>query len=216
MIAVKGYCVIVVEDGAAEELVKKWQQQLAENPQARQPVGGSMDECMGKLPTLLPRAGSERGDDAPAGQVDEGGQWGPGDAGFDIGQYLKEHAIEYFKARGKHVTVRLSTPGMCPATTRLVQVLCLCACGHICNGTYCYTYETPTRHMRSGCARAVSDVLDAVLAQIVRSCWHRIHPEPMLCAPGVLPLRSTFWGRSCLWRTDAPQFQNGTSDRCPH
>ena len=59
MIAVKGYCVIVVEDGAAEELVKKWQQQLAENPQARQPVGGSMDECMGKLPTLLPRAGSE-------------------------------------------------------------------------------------------------------------------------------------------------------------
>jgi len=39
--------VIVVEDGAAEELVNKWQQQLAANPSLRKPVGGSMDEvCM--------------------------------------------------------------------------------------------------------------------------------------------------------------------------
>jgi len=36
--------VIVVEDGAAEELVHKWQQQLAANPSLRKPVGGSMDE----------------------------------------------------------------------------------------------------------------------------------------------------------------------------
>lgn len=32
VIAVKGYAVIVVEDGAAEELVAKWQQKLAANP----------------------------------------------------------------------------------------------------------------------------------------------------------------------------------------
>jgi len=109
VIAVKGYAVIVVEDGAAEELVKKWQQQLAANPSARKPVGGSMDECMGKLPTLLPRATSIE-DSAPTGQVDEAGAWSSNEASFDIGQYLKEHAIEYFKQRGKLVTVRLSTP----------------------------------------------------------------------------------------------------------
>jgi len=109
VIAIKGYAVIVVEDGAAEELVKKWQQQLAANPAARKPVGGSMDECMGKLPTLIPRATSIESS-APAGQVDEAGAWGGNEASFDIGQYLKEHAIEYFKQRGKHVTVRLSTP----------------------------------------------------------------------------------------------------------
>jgi 6-phosphofructokinase 1 len=78
VIAVKGYAVIVVEDGAAEELVRKWQQQLAKNPAARQPVGGSMDECMGKLPTLIPRAQSERvsgtsGESVPSGQVDTRG-----------------------------------------------------------------------------------------------------------------------------------------------
>lgn len=111
VIAVKGYAVIVVEDGAAEELVKKWQEKLAANPAARQPVGGSMDECMGKLPTLIPRAGSA-GSTSPNEPGDDCGAWGnpTTEANFDIGQYLKEHAIEYFSARGKLVTVRLSTP----------------------------------------------------------------------------------------------------------
>jgi len=109
VIAAKGHAVIVVEDGAAEELVQKWQQKLAENPSCRMPVGGSMDECMGKLPTLIPRAPSSQ-TAVPAGQVGESGVWDSNEANFDIGQYLKEHAIEFFEARGKHVTVRLSTP----------------------------------------------------------------------------------------------------------
>ncbi len=41
---------------------------------ARKPVGGSMDECMGKLPTLLPRATSIE-DSAPTGQVLEAPAW---------------------------------------------------------------------------------------------------------------------------------------------
>ncbi|EKX53540.1 hypothetical protein GUITHDRAFT_100526 [Guillardia theta CCMP2712] len=100
VIASKGYAIIVVEDGAAEELVKKWRAQLDVDTGDRTPVGGSMDECIGKL---VPRtaSGHSMKEECARGLAFET---------FDIGQYLKEYAIDFFSKRGLHVTVRLSTP----------------------------------------------------------------------------------------------------------
>jgi 6-phosphofructokinase 1 len=98
VIASKGYAIIVVEDGAAEDLVKKWKAKLDEEAAqgiSRKPVGGSMDECIGKR--------------VPSHQEDLKGFSGQV-AGYDVGQYLKETAIEHFAQQGMQVTVRLSTP----------------------------------------------------------------------------------------------------------
>jgi len=99
VIASKGYAIIVVEDGAAEDLVKKWKQKLDEDAASgiHHAVGGSMDECIGKrVPSY----------EAEADQSAFSGQHG----GYDVGQYLKETAIEHFAQHGMQVTVRLSTP----------------------------------------------------------------------------------------------------------
>jgi len=96
VIATKGYAIIVVEDGAAEELVRNWKKRLDEDGgKMRKPVGGSMDECVGKL--------------VPRHHDPEISVWANTE-GFDVGQYLKEYAIDHFSDKGVQVTVRLSTP----------------------------------------------------------------------------------------------------------
>jgi len=104
----KGYCIVVVEDGAGEDHVKKWVAKMVEGTEKRVPCGGSVDECVGKLPS--PQYHHPESETKPAPAASTGTKdWGEF-AAFDIGQFLKESIIAYFSGLSVPVTVRLSTP----------------------------------------------------------------------------------------------------------
>jgi len=101
----KGYCIIVVEDGAGDDHVKRWISKLqTEEGQDRIPCGGSMDVCTGKLP--IP--GSVMSESVEPQRQALGEKWDHGV--YDIGQFLKENIIAYFASNNVPITVRLSTP----------------------------------------------------------------------------------------------------------